>query len=382
MKKLLLASTILASYAQMANAETSVNLYGIVDTAVSFNQIKTTSYGATGNQLASYKERSVGVDNGLAGGSYWGLRGSEEIGNGLHAIFTLEGHFNASNGAYDEAGRIFNRNAFVGFANEAWGQLTLGYQKNIADEFMPNADPFGTDFGQAGAGSVFGDSLSSSLEKSVKYLSAESNGFQFGAVFSYDHIKRTVNGVTTREGNKQLSLGLKYSRDALFLGAVYDTVKEVGGIKSKSWAIGGSYDFNVVKLYGAFGQQRNGMFGEILSLAATEEINGETIPTAWNRKGYRQSSWLAGLSAPISDNGTLLFSYQGISAKNTQIDSPIKASGHIFSFGYTHELSKRTSLYGVASYGKTTIKNYDGTAFTGKEKIKSTLVAIGLRHAF
>ena len=121
---------------------------------------------------------------------------------------------------------------------------------------------------------------------------------------------------------------------------------------------------------------------------ATEEVTVGGVTTtqnvAWNSKGYRQNAWLAGLSAPVGDNGTVNFSYQGNHAKNKRLanNGSVKSTGHIFSLGYTHDLSKRTSVYGVASYGWAKAKTFSAAALTGQDKLKSTQVTVGLRHAF
>lgn len=388
MKKSLLVALLATAFATQAHAESSVTLYGLVDAAYNYQHTKIKTINADGSHSIE-KERTLGLDNGLGGGSYWGLTGSEDLGNGTSAIFGLESNFNTSNGEFEESGKIFDSHAFVGLTSESWGTLTIGRQENVADEFMPDVDPFGTDFGQAGAGSVFGDSLSSTYDNSIKYVSPEFSGFQFGAAFAYNKNTKKVNGVKTREGDSTISLGLKYSDDALFLGAAYDTSKslEADSHRTHSWSVGGSYDFEAVKVYGAFGQQRDGMFGEIFSLATEQENDaGELESTPWNTKGYRQNSWLAGISAPVGENGTVLFSYQGLTAKNRNTEynnEPVKSRAHIFSVGYTYDLSKRTTVYGLASYGTAKNTFYPTSEEAGyREKVKSTQVAVGLRHAF
>ncbi len=383
MKKSILFVALTSALATSAHAESSVRLYGLVDTAYGFQQVKVTETLANGTLSSSVKSRTLGMDNGFAGGSYWGLEGEEDLGNGTRALFALESGFNSSNGSAEEAGVLFNGHAYLGLSNDNWGSLTIGHQGNVADEFMSDVDPFGTDFGQAGAGSVFGDSLGATYSRSIKYMSPDMEGFQFGTAIIYNKTKQTLNKVNSREDNTGVSFGLKYGTDKAFFGLVYDTLKSTGSVRSHSWAIGGSYDFDVAKVYGAFGQQRDGMFGDLFPLAEEQENNGVVEATPWNGKGYRQNAWLAGLSAPVGDNGTLMFSYQGISAKNKVVSEPVKSKAHIFSVGYSHDLSKRTAVYGFASYGKAKNRLYTSTgALDYTEKVKSTQVAIGLRHYF
>jgi predicted porin len=103
--------------------------------------------------------------------------------------------------------------------------------------------------------------------------------------------------------------------------------------------------------------------------------------------GLRQHSWLVGLTAPVADAGTLMFSYAGNTAKNSELDGidSLKVKSHNFGLGYRHNLSKRTSVYGVASYGWSEAKergSVDVPTGTGKTKVTATQAIIGLQHRF
>src|SRR5690606_21557206 len=82
--------------------------------------------------------------------SAWGLRGSENLGDGLTAVFTLESGFNPGTGASNQGGRLFGRQAFVGLKGD-WGQVAFGRQYNMlmrglmyADVLGPNAHGMAT----------------------------------------------------------------------------------------------------------------------------------------------------------------------------------------------------------------------------------------------
>lgn len=385
MKKALLVSAILSTFTIPAYAESSVTLYGVVDAAYSYNNLSVKSTSANGRTIKT-TTRELGVMSGIAeGSSYWGLRGSEDLGNGTSAIFTLENEFNPANGASVDSA-VFNKFSYVGLTSDAWGTFTIGNQKSVADDFMPEADPFGTNFGVAGAPTTFGDSLSSQIQNSVKYMSPDFDGFQFGLGVAHSRKKTTQGSSTNKEGGTHLSLGLKYSTDKLFLGAAYDTTKAYADQSQRvhSFAVGASYDFDIAKVHAAYAHQRDGMFGAgIFGLDAFETVNDEEMATQWNAKGYKQNSWLVGFTVSVGDHGNVLFSYQGVDAKNPKIAAPVKTKGQVFSLGYTYDLSKRTSLYGLASYGIANTKFFnDAGQLTQKDKIKSTFVAVGLKHAF
>src|SRR5882672_7737347 len=123
MKKSLLALAVIGAFAGAANAQSSVTLYGLVDTYVESDKFHNTS--------------NTKLSAGGLSGPRWGLRGSEDLGGGTSAIFTLEGGYNSDAGTLGQGGRLFGRTAFVGFGG-GWGQLTVGRQ--YAPIFYTQAD--------------------------------------------------------------------------------------------------------------------------------------------------------------------------------------------------------------------------------------------------
>jgi predicted porin len=116
MKKTLIAGTALASLAGVAQAQSSVTLYGLIDAGLTYTNSQITGTGAGGH--SNWQMTSGGVQY-----SRWGLRGAEDLGGGLQAIFTLENGFNLNNGQLSSANRIFNRLAYVGVSSRDFGSL-------------------------------------------------------------------------------------------------------------------------------------------------------------------------------------------------------------------------------------------------------------------
>lgn len=115
------ASPILSSAAGAnAFAQSSVTLYGIVDTGFSYQSSQTSVGSTTGGRSA------IKVSNGTWAGSRFGLKGSEDLGGGTKAIFQLEEGFNSATGAQAVSGLAFNRQAWVGVSNTTYGSLTAG----------------------------------------------------------------------------------------------------------------------------------------------------------------------------------------------------------------------------------------------------------------
>ncbi|MCQ9329042.1 porin [Pelistega suis] len=390
MKKTLLVAALATGFAGVAHAESSVTLYGIVDAG----------YGVTKqtlkeNGVTTSKTSKLGVRGGVQNGNRWGLKGVEDLGNGTAAIFQLEGGFDPANGNLGqskagEIGKVFGRQAFVGLTGESWGTFTIGRQYNAADSFVAPIDPFGTGWRQAAATTTFGSGISTRYDSAIKYVSPDFGGFQFGVglVHADDKVQDLVK--VNRTKGTGVTVGAGYNNGPLQLGAGFDYLRakktteiRATGVSTgtdnsiKSWSLGAAYDFDVVKLHLMYGQTNDGLIGgnEDFGLAHDSLVES----AVWNKGGLRVKSWLAGLSAPVGENGKLLFSYQGNRVKNKEVAlNGKRLNGHVWSLGYRQGLSKRTSVYAVASYGQAKFKDNLGN----RSKLKSTDVAVGLTHRF
>jgi predicted porin len=116
----LIAST--SMFTVPAHAQTSVTLYGIVDESIAY-QSSQTALGSNAGGRSNTK-----VLTGVWAGSRFGLKGSEDLGGGTKAIFTLESGFNPATGGQQYTGALFGRQAWVGVTNPAFGSLTAGRQ--------------------------------------------------------------------------------------------------------------------------------------------------------------------------------------------------------------------------------------------------------------
>ncbi|WP_330996215.1 porin [Burkholderia stagnalis] len=156
-----------------AYAQSSVTLYGLLDAGLQYK----THANATGDSV-------IGSSNG--GTSYpsrFGFRGSEDLGGGWRAIFTLENGFSLSNGALASSGTLFNRVALVGLAGR-YGTLTAGRQYSVQYDKTVFYEP--TLFNNY---SVFSLNMippaTVRLNNSLKYQSPELNGLNVEAMYSF-----------------------------------------------------------------------------------------------------------------------------------------------------------------------------------------------------
>ncbi|CAB3709836.1 Outer membrane porin protein [Achromobacter deleyi] len=372
MKKTLFVTALFAALSGVAHADTSVTLYGLIDTGVGFQRIK-------GND--GYKESKVGMTNGVSSGSRWGLRGAEDLGDGLSAVFTLESGFNSANGQSGQSSRLFGRQATVGLKSDSWGLLEFGRQTNIASKYFGAIDPFGASYGQANVGAAFGAANTVRHDNMVQYSTPSFGGFQVGLGYSFNVADTTAaqTGFKTADNTRAITAGVRYVNGPLNVALSYDQLNlanQVAGANDsspKQWIIGGSYDFEVVKLALAYGQTRDGWFtGQAINAFGSGSTTAKSFGSNVVAKDFKSNSYLVGLSAPIGGASSILASWQRADANNTALTGD-DATMNIYSLGYTYNLSKRTNLYALASYA---------TNFAFIDGVKSTVGLVGVRHRF
>ena len=109
-------------------AQSSVTLYGSMDAGVAYV-----------NNVGGHAKWAMIQGNTQP--DRWGLKGKEDLGDGLSAIFQLENGFYTNNGQFATANTIWNRAAFVGLGSERYGTLTLGRQTPLSFDYL---DPLST----------------------------------------------------------------------------------------------------------------------------------------------------------------------------------------------------------------------------------------------
>lgn len=159
MKKII-ATAALASCGALSgavHAQTGVQIYGLLDAAVDYN----TNADATGHSRVWMPS--------LGGGMFpsrIGFKGSEDLGNGLKAIFTLETGVYMDSGTTGQGNRLFGRQAWVGLAGD-WGQVTLGRNYNMLYNSMPEVEIIGP--AQYGLGSIDSAIPNGRVDNSIAY---------------------------------------------------------------------------------------------------------------------------------------------------------------------------------------------------------------------
>jgi predicted porin len=218
MKRSAFLAAGLLAVAGLARAQSSVTLYGIIDEAVvaQSNQRITAANPATGSPGTGGRRYYLDSLSGI-NGSRWGIRGAEDLGDGLKAIFTLESGMNVNSGALAQGGLLFGRQAFVGLSSDEYGTLTLGRQYDDVVDFIGPlifAGKIGSIF-SALPGDMNNADSGQRINNVIKFASRNYAGLTFGALYS-------LGGVAGASGRDQVySAGVGYTHGPLSLAGAY-----------------------------------------------------------------------------------------------------------------------------------------------------------------
>jgi predicted porin len=329
MKKSLLALAMLGAFAGAASAQTNVTIYGIVDAAITRTDTNKTS--------ATWSLDSSGQFN--KNGSRLGFKGSEDLGGGLSAIFTLENGFGADNGTLQQGGRLFGRQAFVGLQG-SFGAVKLGRQYTPMHLALDSIDPFNTGF--AGNIENLFNGAGVRTDNTLNYsLTAGAFSGQLGYTLG------EVPG--DNSANRQWSAGLGYANGPINVQFAYQDAKRNPAVAAttdnKIALLGATYDFSVAKVH-----------------AAIQSDKSETAIATTNKK----RNWMLGVSAPVGA-GSVMASFI---RSDDRLAS--NADNDQYAIGYLHNLSKRTNVY--TSFAKINDKSAVNT--------DTNIFNVGLQHKF
>jgi len=227
MKKTIVATAVLGSFTLTAHAQGSVTLYGLIDTGISY--VSNARAGTGHESLVKY-------DDGVASGSRWGLRGNEDLGGGLKALFVLENGFNSGNGTLGQGGALFGRQAYVGLSKDTIGALTFGRQYSFSSDYLGGSYSTGS---QTAAGNYayhindVDQLVLSRINNAVKFNSVNFSGFTFGAMYGFSNQAGAFAGAppagTTAApvagSSRAYSFGVNYANGPFGIGAAYTDIR-------------------------------------------------------------------------------------------------------------------------------------------------------------
>jgi predicted porin len=354
MKKSLLALAVLGAFAGVASAQSSVTLYGIIDMNLQRNDPKPAGLAST-----------TGINSGHQSGSRWGIRGSEDLGGGLSAVFTLEGGFSGDTGLQGQ-GALFGRQVWAGLRSNTAGLIAAGRVATFSSgtgslDMWGSVDPFLTGFGTASLGSTFSSSAALRVNNAIAYQSPKWGGFQLGLGYSFQ-IAGTENP-GSGANNPGIITAASFGSGPFYGVVTYDRVsptdaQKAGGLNNDQThlQLGATFDLKVVKLHAAYAKEDN-------------QFVASSVGTT---NGADATAYMAGFTVPVG-NLSLLGSYQKRDGKAL---GTYEADRTVWALGASYSLSRRTNLYFsyADSDGKKSLNN--NAAYDKKE------TTVGMRHLF
>ena len=390
MKKKILMTAMLvplgASVTHLAHAQSSVTLYGLIDAGVSYvSNVKDSTGGSS---------HAFQYGDGVASGSRWGLRGTEDLGGGLKAIFVLESGFNSGTGAAGQGGALFGRQAYVGLQSKDVGTVTFGRQ------YALTVDVLGGNY-STGANTAAGnyawhvndvDQLTSSrINNAVKFSSANFAGLTFGGLYGFSNQAGAFAGApatgTAGGSSRAYSFGANYANGPFSIGAAYTDIN--------------------------YPSQASPAFSTALAGASTGTIRELRTFGVGGRytvgPAMLWALWTNTLFSPLSGSSTLYNAYDagGRYAFNTALYGGLgytysRASGSFaghwnqLNAVVDYSLSKRTDVYLLGIYQRASGQDANGAALqaqigtstssffqpSGPGANKQIAARVGIRHRF
>ncbi|MEO8857125.1 MAG: porin [Burkholderiaceae bacterium] len=359
MKKTLVALAALATVG-LASAQSSVTLYGKIDWTIQ-NQTQKINGVSTAANNPGWQVNSAGLS-----GSRWGMKGSEDLGGGLNAVFQLESGFNVDGGNSAQGGLLFGRQAYAGLKGN-FGTFTVGRQYSPYDNIIGAYDGQGYTSNSAmgyawnGNGAAIGvngiHQDIGRINNSIYYATPAMGGFRASAMVAPGENK--IPGVQSSGDLASISLG--YGNGPISVDAVYERIKSpfTGSAtnalynfatNTSVWMLGGAYDFGAAKLYAGYERAR-----------ATG--------------GSHDTGWMLGVGVPF---GAFSFNLGYASEKTTMTGLGFDGRNRGLGGQLVYSLSKRTNVYADFLTGKTR----SASAFANAPETKNNIFGVGMRHDF
>lgn len=301
-----------------AHAQSNITLYGVMDVGIE----------GLNNSLDNNSGVLVRQTSGSLAGARWGLRGVDDLGNGVKALFVVENGFGVNNGVPGQNGRLFGRQAYFGLTGQA-GTVTVGRQQNLLFDVMIDYDPMQfASYSSAGHDAE----LVGRADNSIKYR-GNFSGLTLTAMYSSD-VDATISdtaavsdtGLPADSAGRLYSAAVAYANGAFNVGAVYDRRQQasIAGVDATARRVyvGARYRLAKTDLYAAY---------RLLQLGV-----GPTQTTA-------DLYWL-GAAQHVTPTLQLAGGAYHTDVRGSDQDP----TSYAMSLNYV--LSKRTDLYLIASY--------------------------------
>jgi predicted porin len=387
MKKSLIAAALSVGYVISAQAQSSVTLYGVIDAGL----IYTNNQGGH----SAWQETSSATEN-----TVFGLKGAEDLGGGLQAVFKLENGFNLNNGTLFNSGDAFGEQAYVGLQSSQFGTVLIGRQFDSVNDYLGPLSAAGSGYGGNLSAHPFNnDNLAAdslSLNNTVKYVSTSYAGLTFGGAYSFS------NNANSFSNNRAYGFGATYARGPLNVAAAYLQMNNAGGglsgtnpngavalndgsadfvaARQRIWGVGGNYTFGPATVGLLWTHSQIDDMASVFAGGAGNVAVGGGLRLNNYEVNARYS-----LTPALSLAGAYTFT-DGAYSTGGASSSP---RWHEVTLQTDYSLSKRTDLYAEGVYqhvtggpGGSVLNEATINTLSPSSSNSQVAITIGVKHAF
>lgn len=391
MKKTLVA--LAAATAMCSASAASVTLYGVVDTGFAYNSIDW-------DEAGSETENSFEMASGQRSGSRFGMKGVEELGNGLTVGFVLESGISTDTGAMSSDG-LFNRESSL-FIEGSFGKFGMGRLSTLANDSGSTGiggyfSSFGTGWGDVGCQSYMQAYRPTRMDNMVYYKTPNFAGAEVWLLYGMgDQEDGTVENESSRD--RYYAAAVTYNNGGLSLYGAVDVLNKASWSKNELFnkdseddqitiTAAVNYDCGFAKSYLGvhWFDNARGVGGSSVDGDWTHMANIDPDPKndVAGVKGYGDANgWsvMAGVDVPVG-NGMIktTLGYLDASSDTVEADAVTDLKRFMVGAGYEHYLSKRTTLYVGAGYIQDSLEGNNSTLDRDPSWVQ---VNCGLTHKF
>ena len=384
MKKSLFAIAAVTAFAGAAQAQSSVTVYGILDVGYIGGNVRGTS--AAGTAKGTYSN----IGSSAESTSRLGFRGTEDLGGGMSAFFTLETGIQPTNAT---ASSFNNRQTFVGLRDKAIGAVSFGTQYTpihtaigatsagqqnnmVGDVIYPIAPANNGNSGVAQNASTSNtDAYTIRTSNMLKLQSNNVAGFVATAFYTANNQNTTQLTSTSGGTNNQngWGIGLDYTWKKLLVSANYQALSSkqatvtttpavwssaVGGtnVKDNQMYFAATYDFGILKAYAQYINRK----------ATSQLTSNDYVSRTAQQIGVR--SFITPKIEGWASGGTGRYDSYGPNHPTVNFTG--------YQLGANYWLSKRTNLYTI--FGST----QQSSSSSGQASVGANNYALGVRHTF
>jgi predicted porin len=361
-------------FAGTAHAQSSVAIYGLLDTGITY-----TNRVLDGNNVAHSK---VGVHPGAMQASRLGFRGTEDLGDGLKALFILENGLNIDVGTAAQGGALFGRKAVVGMENK-YGQMLLGRQTDFMDDMGSLSSTI--DFGsQVALMHGLDRTYSERTNNSVRFNSKPVAGLSGTAMVGFGENPgalasgQTLNfGANYIQGGFRLAAGYYQSKlgtgtAASSADAGFSNIGAQAGAPGdtavRTFTIGSAYQWGDLRIHGTYSEARQPLAvaggTRALRSASNDKINVLDVGVSY------------ALTGALNLNGSVIYD------RVSFVGAP-RGKLMQYNLGVDYYLSKRTDVYANSGFQTASNMNSPGMneGAPGSDN-SQLLLRVGIRHKF